>query len=740
VPESNQQAVNLPPGVYEALLTELRKRRLPSDRGLYRLSPLDPADVPSILALHIASAIQAALRSPSMADNLAAQIDWCNDLLRKIAQQLDSGFAADEVVARPGSQLVEIRRPAETPLAQVEPLPRPTIPLSQNALLVAAKQEPTLARELALELSSADRVDLLCAFIKWSGIRVLLEPISRLRSRGVPIRILTTTYTGVTEARALEALVQLGCQIKVCYESNMTRLHAKAWMFERNSGFSTAYIGSSNLSHSALHDGLEWNVRLTQAASPELLQRFQATFETYWEEPGFEPYDRDVFSEIIRRSALRSDSMISPLDIQPYPFQREMLYELEVERYRHGNWRNLVVAATGTGKTVVAAFDYRRVREGWGEASLLFIAHRQELLRQSLSTFRNVLRDGDFGELMVAGERPREGRHVFASIQSLHSLGPTRLAELAPSAYDVVIVDEFHHSEAPTYRQVLSRLQPRLLLGLTATPERADGTDIKGWFGGRVAVELRLWDALEQGLLCPFQYFGVADDVDLSQLKWRRGGYDAGELETVYTGNDMRVSKVLKALRDLVENVETMKGLGFCVSVKHAEYMAARFSGAGIPAVAVSGQSSPAARAHALRSLRSGSLNVIFSVDLFNEGLDIPGIDTLMFLRPTESPVVFLQQLGRGLRRTEGKAGVTVLDFIGQQHRRFRFDARFKALLGGGDRRRVLRRSRKASHTSPQGALSRWTGSLRGRYWITSVLRRQAGGPNWLRIFEEWAT
>jgi superfamily II DNA or RNA helicase len=672
----------LQPGVYEALLTKLLVKQLPSDERLYRLARIPPADGPALLARYIADLIEMVLRGPSFEGNAERQVEYCNRLIELVAKDSRVGVALDDLIDEKGRQLLEVHRPPKTPLAAIEPLPRPTIPLSQNALLVSSNQEPSLARELKHELASADRVDLLCAFIKWSGIRVLVERIKSARIRGVPLRIITTTYTGVTEARALDELASLGADIRVSYETQSTRLHAKAWLFERNSGFSTAYVGSSNLSHSALHDGLEWNVRLTQPASAPLLQRFRAAFDTYWADPSFESYDRDKFDKALKRALPSGDTAIASFDIQPYPFQREMLYQLEVERLRHGRWRNLIVAATGTGKTVVSAFDYKRVRETWGEASLLFVAHRQEILRQSLDTFRNVLRDGSFGELMVAGERPSEGRHVFASVQSLHALGRTRLGELSPDAYDVVIVDEFHHAAAPTYQNLLEHLRPKLLLGMTATPERSDGLDIKQWFDGHTAVELRLWDALEQGLLCPFQYFGVADGVDLSQLTWSRGGYDLGQLEKFYTGNDGRVAKVLKTMSDVVEDPRAMRALGFCVSVKHAEYMAESFRREGIPAIAVSANSTQSERADALRKLRDRTINVIFAVDLFNEGLDIPDIDTLFFLRPTESPVVFLQQLGRGLRRTEGKAGVTVLDFIGQQHRRFRFEERFKAILG----------------------------------------------------------
>jgi soluble P-type ATPase len=256
------------------------------------------------------------------------------------------------------------------------------------------------------------------------------------------------------------------------------------------------------------------------------------------------------------------------------------------------------------------------------------------------------------------------------------------LQSIQPDTYDVVIIDEFHHAEAPTYRRLLDRLKPRLLLGLTATPERADTKDILHWFGGKIAVELRLWDALDQGLLCPFQYFGVADEVDLSQLEWKRTGYDTGALSALYTANDFRTGKILQAVRDLVADPLAMRALGFCVSIDHTEYMAQSFNRAGIPSRAVIGATDPATRAQIVRDLRNREVNAIFTVDVFNEGVDIPEVDTVLLLRPTESATVFLQQLGRGLRLVDGKSGLTVLDFIGQQRREFRFDARFQALTG----------------------------------------------------------
>jgi superfamily II DNA or RNA helicase len=351
--------------------------------------------------------------------------------------------------------------------------------------------------------------------------------------------------------------------------------------------------------------------------------------------------------------------------------------------------------ATGTGKTVVAGLDYRRLREAGRVDSVLFVAHREEILNQSLSTFRHILRDGSFGERFVAGERPRDWRHVFASVQSLARLDLER--ELAPDRFDMVIVDEFHH--ASTENRTYARL-------LTATPERTDGVDIRTWFDADGGVELRLWEALERGLLCPFQYFGVHDDVDLRDVTWKRGqGYDVAALTARYTMHDGRVRLIAQALHDKVTDVRRMCGLGFCVSIDHAEFMAKRFVElVGIPAMAVTSRTPPDQRRAALTALRNREVNVLFTVDLFNEGIDVPEIDTVLFLRPTESATVFLQQLGRGLRLADDKPCLTVLDFIGQQHAEFRFDLRFRALTGV-TRRALTEQFERGFPTLPPGCV-----------------------------------
>ena len=329
----------------------------------------------------------------------------------------------------------------------------------------------------------------------------------------------------------------------------------------------------------------------------------------------------------------------------------------------------------------MAAVDYSRLRTSLNRSRLLFIAHREEILEQSLATFRHALRDHAFGELWVGGARPSKFEHVFASIQSLNASG---LAHIDSTHFDVVIVDEFHHAAAPSYRALLDRVAPVELLGLTATPERSDELPILGWFDNRIAAELRLWDAIDQHRLSPFMYYGIHDGVDLRDVPWKRGrGYDIAQLSNVLTRDKAIARHVISQLAMHVDNVHKMKALGFCVSVEHARFMAAVFRESGIAATAVWADSPDDERTGALRDLAAGRLNVVFSVDMFNEGIDVPVVDTLLMLRPTDSPTLFLQQLGRGLRRTDGKTVCIVLDFVGHHRKEFRFDRRLRALLGG---------------------------------------------------------
>ncbi|PNI09422.1 DUF3427 domain-containing protein [Arthrobacter sp. AFG7.2] len=669
-------AGGLQEGLYELLNTEALGAVLNDASALQPiLVDIADEDTPDVLSRYVAAAVRDALAAVRPEDRVS--------LANQLLQQLSS----KDCIAPGPTQLQSLyRRDA----LKRRRLRRPITKLSDSALLTNSKDEPNLAAELRAEMESANTVDLLCAFIRWTGLRLLQPALEQLKERGAKLRVITTTYMGATERRAIDELVtRYGAEVKISYETQATRLHAKAWLFRRNSGFDTAYVGSSNLSQAALLDGLEWNVRLSSVATPALLHKFGVTFDSYWKQQAFQSYDpeRDgeKLDDALERNGGRRTTAADAatgLEVQPFLHQEEMLEELEAERLKGYN-HNLLVAATGTGKTVIAALDYKRLSEAAGrDLKLLFVAHRQEILKQAMRTYRDVIQDGAFGELYVGDHKPQEWKHIFASVQSLSSLG---IEQLEPDFFDVVVIDEFHHAMAPTYRRLLDHLQPQQLLGLTATPERGDGVDVaKQFFNGRTASELRLWDALDADLLVPFHYFGVSDDVDLSQLEWKRGNYDATQLSALYTGNDARAAKVIRELRDKVTSTDQMRAIGFCVSVQHARYMAEVFNRAGISSVAVDGTTDNADREETLRRLGQREINCIFAVDLFNEGLDLPQVDTILLLRPTQSATVFLQQLGRGLRRAEGKAVLTVLDFIGQQRREFRFDLRYRALTGYG--------------------------------------------------------
>lgn len=674
---------NRPRGLYEVLITEALNAQLETlgDEWSALTGDLRAAEAPDRLALHLGRILKRALSSVDEKQRVARGVALAKELVRHIDAAVSDAEVGREAPIQPGAVLRAVL--GRTPDGRAESIPEPLIPLLDTTLLTNAPGEPRVGSQLLNELHSADRIDLVMAFIRRSGIAPLLGTLRHHCQSGRALRVLTTTYTGSTEGRALDALSALGAEIRVSYDTSTTRLHAKAWLFHRRSGFSTAYIGSSNLTHSAQVSGLEWNVRVSGARNPDVIEKVAAVFESYWNSGDFVPYDAQTFATQAESASSGPVIVLSPIEIRPEPFQERLLERIELAR-QSGHHRNLLVSATGTGKTVMAAIDYARLQGQLQRSRLLFVAHREEILEQSLATFRHCLRDHAFGELWVGRQRPRQFEHVFASIQSLNASG---LTALEPRHFDVVIVDEFHHAAAPSYQALLERVQPIELLGLTATPERSDGLPLLDWFGGRIAAELRLWDAIDQQRLSPFHYYGIHDGLDLREIPWRRGhGYDVEGLSNLLTGNDAWARQVLKEVAARVDDLKQMRSLGFCVSVQHAKFMARVFRDAGVPAVAVWADSPDAERAAALRDLAARRVNTLFSVDLFNEGVDIPAVDTLLLLRPTDSPTLFLQQLGRGLRRLAGKAFCTVLDFVGQHRKEFRFDRRFRALLGGSRR------------------------------------------------------
>lgn len=682
----------LPLGSYETPITRRVRERMEARHDTNPSTAFGTVRVESVADKDVegkeARARYISALSYQLADRLTARLEKTRSAEKRIEliNQLAILLDEDDVIENE-DLLYSVY---EETAADAPPLPDKS--LNDAHLLTNAPHESNFAHELRQELRTADAVDLLCAFIKNSGISVLHNELIDLKQRGVPLRVITSTYCGATDSEALRRLVEVyGAEVRVGYESHTTRLHAKAWLFRRNSGFDTAFIGSSNLSNSALIDGIEWNIRTSKLLTPAIISKFTATFDTYWNDPHYGPFDPQEDMPLLE-TALKNASWsgngtkveLSSLDVRPYPYQEAMLEALEAERTVHARHRNLLVAATGTGKTVVAALDYQRLVQANDGVfpSFLFVAHRKEILEQALRTYREVLKEPDFGELLVDGASPHQWQHVFASIQSLSS---ERLEKLSADHFDVIVVDEFHHAEAPSYKRLLAHFRPQELLGLTATPERGDGLNVEAYFNYQVAYELRLWDALQLQLLTPMHYFGINDDTDLSSLTWSRNkkDYQLTELGEFYIkAGDRRIKFILRELNKRIFDLNAMKALGFCVSVAHAKYMAERFNHFGIPSAVVTGDTAMSDRKAALTDLRSGNIKVIFSVDVFNEGVDVPEANTILLLRPTQSPTIFLQQLGRGLRLFPGKDVCNVFDFIGQQHEQFDFHERYAALTG----------------------------------------------------------
>jgi len=673
-------------GLREDLVTRRLARTiagLESQALFTEVADLRNAEAADRVSQHIARLLAKEIEAAPEADRAARAVALAESVLGHLRGLSSTRLGLDDDVPEDPARLLHAilaRLPDGTPRR----FERPLTPLLDTTILTNAPGEPNVGRELRAEIDSAHSIDVVMAFVRWSGVRPLFDALEQHVRQGKRLRILTTIYTGTTEHRALEKLQSIGAQIKVSYDTGSTRLHAKAWIFHRHGGYSTGFVGSSNLTQMAQVTGMEWNVRVAEARNPDVISKISAVFESYWASADFIPYESAQFVERTRTATTENAGLLlSPLEIQLKPFQERLLEEIQVSR-QLGHHHNLLVAATGTGKTVMAAVDYANLRSELPRDRLLFVAHRHEILDQSRRTFAHALRDASFGEMWVRGQRPTRFDHVFASIQSLNARG---IAEIDPHHFDVVIIDEFHHTAAPSYDALLQHLQPRELLGLTATPERSDGVDVLGYFGGRIAAELRLWDAIDQNYLAPFSYYGIHDGTDLREVGWRRGrGYDIDELTTVLTADKLVANRVIEQVRRTVSDPLTMRALGFCVSVKHARFMAERFSAAGLPSVAIWGETPADLRANALRDLQRGIIAVVFTVDLFNEGVDVPSVDTLLLLRPTESGTLFLQQLGRGLRRTAGKAACTVLDFVGRHRTEFRYDRKFRALLGGSRR------------------------------------------------------
>ena len=546
---------------------------------------------------------------------------------------------------------------------------------STDVMTGGSDRRMQLYYQLIQSLKKADSVDIIVSFLMESGVKMLLEELDNALKRGAKIRILTGNYLGITQPSALYLLKKkLGSRVDMRFYNEKERsFHPKSYIFHYER-YSDIYIGSSNISRSALTSGIEWNYRFSSVSDPKNYEKFYQVFEDLFEHHSIIIDNEELkrYSQNWHRPAVakdleryeyshqneenKSEDTKVRLLYEPRGAQIEALCALEDTR-AEGAKRALVQAATGVGKTYLAAFDsksYERV---------LFVAHREEILKQAAASFRNVRNSEDYG-FFTGEEKSTDKSVIFASVATLGRSEYLSEKYFAPDYFQYLVIDEFHHAVNEQYQRIVKYFKPQFLLGLTATPERMDGRNIYELCDYNVPYEISLKDAINKGMLVPFHYYGIYDDTDYSGLHLIRGRYDEKELNETYIGNVHRHDLIYKYYC----KYGSKKALGFCCSRAHAEEMAKEFCERGIPSVAVYSNANGTyseERGKAIKKLKSGEIRVIFSVDMFNEGVDITSVDMVMFLRPTESPIVFLQQLGRGLRRSKGKEYLNVLDFIG---------------------------------------------------------------------------
>lgn len=525
--------------------------------------------------------------------------------------------------------------------------------------------------QLINSLKEADSVDIIVSFLMESGVKMLLEELENALKRGARIRILTGNYLGITQPSALYLIKRkLGNRVDLrFYNEKDCSFHPKSYIFHY-ADYSELYIGSSNISRSALTSGIEWNYRFSDKKDQKNYEKFFRTFEDLFENHSIVIDDEElkrysknwhrpaVSKDLDKYDVLEAESDDTKVHIlyEPRGAQIEALCALEDTR-AEGAKRALISAATGVGKTYLAAFDSKEYER------VLFVAHREEILNQAAISFKNVRNSDDYG-FFNGNDKCTDKAVIFASVSTLGRLEYLNEEYFAPDYFSYLVIDEFHHAVNDQYKRIVEYFKPQFLLGLTATPERMDGRNIFEICDYNVPYEISLKDAINKGMLVPFHYYGIYDDTDYAGLHIVRGKYDEKELNERYIGNVHRHDLIYK----YYSKYGSKRALGFCCSRAHAEEMAREFCKRGIPSVAVYsnaiGEFSEE-RSTAIEKLKKGEIKVIFSVDMFNEGVDITSVDMVLFLRPTESPIVFLQQLGRGLRKSKGKEYLNVLDFIG---------------------------------------------------------------------------
>lgn len=704
-------------GVYETLISQAIEEKLKNfseEKFLITKSDIDSAESYKMLANYLAEVVAQVLKSYFSDKDRKVTISNQVDAVNRILKFIEDEWVDHNIVTSPDQLSDESRLQFLRGICskvgytkeQVEEKAK-VHPVSgyRVSSLFTGGNDLSMDDEVRKDIQTADQIDLIVSFIKFEGLRLLIEDLRRFVERGdTKLRVLTTTYIGATDPKAITLLYDLrqygDVEIKASYNTKQERLHAKAYIFKRNNSFHTAYIGSSNISRTALTKGLEWNMRITSIENPHIINKTQATFDNYWNSDDFESIDSEDalnrFSEAIKkeRNFKGPDAEVEYITrFERKTHQVKVLEKLQYEREVIKSKKNLIIAATGTGKTAISAFDFkdynkRCIEEKGRKARLLFIVHREKILKQARWTFRSVMLDANFGEIWTGRIQPNaqsDLSHLFVTIQTLNNNWDT-IERMGADYYDYVVIDEVHHSKAGSYRRAFEILKPEIFIGLTATPERMDGKEIKPDFNNRFAAEIRLQEALNQQLLSPFDYFCVTDNsVNLSQIICKGDAYDKGQLEGLYVDNDERYGIIQRALDRYVNDPHDCKAVCFCCSIKHAEYMAMMFNKTGFKALSVTSKNSSDIDAASLQLAR-GDINYLCVADILNEGIDIPEIDTVLFLRPTESLTIFLQQLGRGLRLADGKTCLTVLDFVAQANKNYNYENRFRALVGRSTR------------------------------------------------------
>ena len=529
-------------------------------------------------------------------------------------------------------------------------------------IIINSKEENVLSSMLD-EMEGCTSFSISVAFITEGGLATLKTALYELAKRNRGGRIITSTYLNFNRPKVFKALLNIpNLEVRVADKEGF---HAKGYVF-RNSHYSSMFIGSSNLTDAALKKNYEYNLKLTSLENGAVIQHFNSQFEKLWEESTAvdaewirqyeqthveQPEQRKVLEVIEDRSRYQHKALTGQV-IQPNIMQKEALIELAGLR-RAGKDKGLVVSATGTGKTYLAAFDVQQYRPG----RMLFLAHREQILEKSMNDFSNLLdaSPAEFG-IYSGSTKRRDAKYLFATVQTLSKTA--NLEQFDPDDFDYIIVDEAHRSSAATYRKILNHFTPGFLLGMTATPERTDDMEIFSLFDYNIAYEIRLQQALEEEILAPFHYFGVTD--------YEKDGMSIDDTTALgqLTSND-RVAHLVEKIEYYGHSGETLRGLMFVSNKKEAAELSQALNMRGYRTRALTSDDSQKLRQQTIKELENGRLDYIITVDIFNEGVDIPSLNQVVMLRQTKSSIIFIQQLGRGLRKHDDKEYLTVIDFIG---------------------------------------------------------------------------